>query len=68
MIHQRIINRRIRDRTIKIIDKYALMKRFNHDHQLEVYMYDFMCVYPETIPMEDYRQVTKKFVENYKKM
>ena len=44
------------------------MKRFNHDYQLQIYMYAFMYVDTETIPVEDYFTATKEIVENYKKI
>ena len=44
------------------------MKRFCHDLQLQVYMYAFMYVDPETITLEDHFPATKIFVVNYKKM
>ena len=49
------------------MNKYALMKRCNHDLWLQVYMYDLMYVDPETIPEEDYLPYTKPLSENYKK-
>ena len=48
-------------------DKYALMKRFHYDHQLQVYMYAFMYIYPETTQEEDYFPSKFVFVKNYKK-
>ena len=57
-----------RDRKIKIMDKYEHMKRFHHDLQLQVYMYDFMYVDTETITMEDYFPDTKTCVEKYRKI
>ena len=33
------------------MDKYAQMKRFRHDQRLQVYMYDFIYVDPETMPV-----------------
>ena len=35
-----------RDITIKNMDKYSHLRRFHVDHQLQVYMYAFMYVYP----------------------
>ena len=46
------------------MDKYAQLKRFQHDLRLQVYIYDFMYVYPDTIPVEDQLSATKTFVEN----
>ena len=36
------------------MDKYAQMKRFHYDHQLQVYMYAFMYVDLEIMEEEDY--------------
>ena len=44
------------------MDKYAQIKRFNYDFQLQVYMYYFMYVDPETIAEEDYFPYNKTFV------
>ena len=41
------------------------LKRFCRDLRLQVYMYDFMYVDPETIPVEDPFPDTKTFFENY---
>ena len=54
---KKVKRRKIRDRTIKK-DKYAQMKRFHYELQLQVYMHDFMYVYPETISKEDYFPAT----------
>ena len=35
-------------------NKYAQMKRFNYDHQLQFYMYDFVYVNPVKMPVADY--------------
>ena len=40
---------------------------FHHDCQLQVYMYDFMYIDPEPIPVEDYF-FYKFFFENNKIM
>ena len=48
--------------------KYSQLKRFCHDHQLQVYMFDFMYVDTEIIPVEDYFSATDKNLKNYKKM
>ena len=50
------------------MDKYALVKRFYHKHQLQVYMYYFMYIYLKTIPEETYFPDTKKIVNTYKKI
>ena len=43
--------------------KYAQPNRFYNDLQLQVYMYAFMNVDTETIPVEEYSPVKKMFVE-----
>ena len=45
-----------------------LLKRSHGDRQLQVYIYAFRYVDPETIPSEDHFTDTKKSVEDYKKM
>ena len=35
------------------MDKYAQLKRFHHNSRLQVYMYTFTYVDPETILEED---------------
>ena len=50
------------------MDKYELLKRFHHDYRLQIYLYDFMYVDHETIPVEEDFPDTKTSVENYKKM
>ena len=42
------------------------MKKFHNDRQIQVYMYDFMYVYTETIPEEIYSLDTRTYDENYK--
>ena len=42
------------------------MKRFHHERRLQVYMYDFMYVYPEKIPVEYHFPATKTSADNYK--
>ena len=49
------------------MDKYAQLKCFRHERQLQVYMYAFMYVDPETMTVEGRFTATKTFVENYKK-
>ena len=56
------------DRMIKIMDKYTQLKRFHHDLWIKVYMYAFMFVDPETIPVEDHFPATKMFAANHKKI
>ena len=50
------------------MDKYAQLKRFSHNLRLQVYMYDFMYVDPDTIPAEDNFPAEKTFVYNHNKM
>ena len=45
------------------MDKYALMKRFHYDLRLQVYMYDFMYVNPETMAEEEYFPYTKYMLQ-----
>ena len=40
--HQKAIKRKITKQNHKKKDKYALMKRFKHYRQLQVYMYAFV--------------------------
>ena len=49
------------------MDKYAQLKRFHHDRQLQVYIYAFMYVDNQTMPAEYHLTTTKKFVEYSKK-
>ena len=46
------------------MDKYAQLKRFHCDLQLEVYMYAFMYVDPQKIPAEDHFPATNTFIVN----
>ena len=48
------------------MDKYAQLKRLHHDLRLQVDMYDFKSIDPESIPVEEYFPATKTLVENYK--
>ena len=50
------------------MDKYSLLRRFHHDLRLQFYMYDFMYVDTETIPVEDYFPDTQTSVDKYRKM
>ena len=50
------------------MDEFSQLKSFHHEHQLKVYMYDFMYIDPDTMPVEDYFPDTKMFIENCKKM
>ena len=47
------------------MDKYAQLRRFRHEHQLQVYMYAFIYAYPDTMPVEDYFPNTTKKIVNY---
>ena len=42
----RLYKEKIRDRTIKNMDKYVQIKNLHHDLQTQVYTYAFMLVYP----------------------
>ena len=53
---------------IKIMDKYAQLKRFHHYHWLQFYMYTVMYVDPDVMPVEGYFPNTETFSYNYKKM
>ena len=68
MKHQKVIKRKTETKWSKIMDKYAQLKRFHCDYQLQVYMYAFMYVDSETMSVEDHFLAAKKFVENYKKI
>ena len=46
------------------MDKYAQLKRFHHDHQLQFYMYALMYVDPETMIVEDNFPTTEIFSAN----
>ena len=46
------------------MDKYAQLKGFHHNFELQVYMYPFKYFYPEIIPVEDYFLATKTCVKN----
>ena len=48
----------------KIMCKYVQLKRFHNDRRLQVYMYSFMYVDPQTIPVEDNFTATKNIVVN----
>ena len=47
---------------IKIMYKYVQLKRFHHDHQLQVYIYAFIYVDPEKILEEGHFPATKKML------
>ena len=50
------------------MDKHALLKRFHHDWRPQVSMYDFMYLYPKTIPVEDYFQLQKHLLITTRKV
>ena len=50
------------------MDKYALKNRCHPDHQIQFYIYDFVCVDLETITEEDYLPDTNFFVKIYKEI
>ena len=62
MKHQKVTKKR--DRMIKIMDKYAQLKKFCHEWKLQVYMYAFMYVDPYANPLEDHFATTNTFVDN----
>ena len=66
--HQKIIKRKTGTEKLKVMNKYVQLKRFNHDHQHQVYMNDFMYVDTDTIPAEDNFLDKNVFVVTYKKM
>ena len=41
--------------------KNPLMKRFYHEHKIQVYMYDFMYFYPKSMLKEEYFPYTRSF-------
>ena len=49
----------------KFMDKYAQLKRFHNDLQLQVYMYAFMYADPGKFSVEDHFPDTKHFALNY---
>ena len=57
-----------RDRTTKNYGKYAQLKRFHHDHQIQIYMYYFIYEDPETMSVEYNFPATKDCFLSYKKM
>ena len=60
--------KKIGDITIKTMDKYAQTKKCPHDRQIQIYMYSFMSVDPETITVEEYFSDTKTYIKNQKKI
>ena len=52
----------------QIIYKYSQLKIFHSDDQLQVYMYAFMYVDPETFSVEDHFPAKKVFFLNNTKM
>ena len=50
------------------MDKYAQLNRLHHDRQLQVYMYYFMYVDPQKIPVKETFVATLNVSVNYKKM
>ena len=53
MKNQKVVKYKILDITIKIIDKYAQMNRFQHDHWLQVYICALMYVANDKMEEED---------------
>ena len=50
------------------MDTYSQLKRFHCDCRLQLYMYYFMYVDTETIPVKDYFPSAKNIDDNYKKV
>ena len=50
------------------MEKYEEQKKFQHDCQFQVYMYDFMFIDPERMPVEDHFPDIKTYVDNNKKI
>ena len=46
------------------MDKNAQLKRFHHDRRLQIHVYYFMHVYPDTMPVEDHLAI---YLHNIKK-
>ena len=46
-----------------MMDKYSKLKRFHNDCRLQLYMYAFVYVDPETIRVEDNFPATKTLCE-----
>ena len=49
------------------MNRYLQLKRSHHDCQLEVYIYAFTYVDPETMPAEDYFLLQKRLLITTKK-
>ena len=58
-------NKNSETKLLKKKDKYALMKRFQSDRQLQIYMYAFVYIDPETISETEYFPDTKTLVQKY---
>ena len=54
MKHQNIITRKKETELSKVMDKYTQLNRFYHDQILKVYMYAFIYVDPDTMPVREY--------------
>ena len=48
--------------------KYAQLKKFNCEHRLQVYMYTFVYVDPQNMPVEDHFSAAKNIVVNCNKI
>ena len=62
MKDQKILKIIKKDNTIKNVYRYARLKSFHYDRQLQVYMFAFMYVDPQKMPVEDYFSNRKTFV------
>ena len=67
MKNQKVIKRRYDTEWLKPIDNYAKTKRFHYDRQFHAYMYDFMCVYYETMVEETIFQIQKHMLQTTRK-
>ena len=68
MNHQKVIKRKKPEtKRSKFMYKYSQLKRFFYDRQLQVYMYAFMYVDPDTMPEEKKTPDTKKMLQTTRK-
>ena len=68
MKHQVVIKGKKDTERSKSMDKYAKLKRLHHDLRLQVYIYNFIYVDTDTIPVDENFTTKKTYVLNYKKM
>ena len=61
--HQKFVKTKKTEIELSIVMyKYAQLKRFHHEIRLQVYMYDFMYVDPETMLVEEHFPATKRLL------